>query len=81
MVLADTELKEKYFKFIDSMNIFVQRSYVFLNEENYSRLKNALDTSTDFADLGNNLLDAMRKSIHPNTKLTTQGGDFKEFHY
>lgn len=83
-ILGSKELKIKWFKFKDSASEFVAKSYVFLKEKSYLNLKNALDTSKgnkgNFADLSNNLLDAMRKSIYPSTKLTPRE-DLKEFKY
>jgi len=79
-VLENEELKNKYFVFIDSINEFIEKSYVFLKEENYTRLHEALNSSTDLANLANNLLDAMRRSIYPDTKLNAKE-KVKEFHY
>lgn len=79
--LTNQALKKKLFEFKDLANEFVGKSYVFLKEENYLNLKKALDTTSTFADLTNNLLDAMRKSLYPDTKLSPQSGDLKEFKY
>lgn len=79
-IIVNKDLKNKYFIFIDSINEFIEKSFVFLKEENYERLLGALDTSVNFADLANNLLDAMRKSIYPNTTLNART-KLKEFHY
>lgn len=80
-ILANTDLKKKLFEFKDSANEFIGKSYVFLKEKNYLNLKAALDTSSSFADLSNNLLDAMRKSLHSDTKLSSKKHDLREFKY
>jgi hypothetical protein len=79
--LADPILKQKLFEFKDSASEFVGKSFVFLKEESFSNLQKALDSSINFRDMHNNLLDAMRKSIHPDTQLSAKNGDLKEFHY
>ena len=80
--LKDPSLKEPYMEFIDSATEFVAKSFVFLNEDSYCNLKNALDpTKTkSLADLNNNFLDAMRKSIYPKTILNAKN-DLKELNY
>jgi len=78
--LSDPTLKDVYLSFIDSANAFVGNSYVFLKDKNYSQLKSALETSNNFTDLTNNLLDAMRKSLHPDSSLSP-ARDLKEFKY
>jgi len=80
IVLANEELKKDFFEFIDNASEFVGKSYVFLKEENYQNLKDALNTKSSFADLTKNLLYAMRKSLHPDTKLKPEE-NFKEFRY
>ncbi len=80
IVLGNMELKQDFFEFIDSANEFVGKSYVFLKEENLNNLKDALNATGSFVDLTNNLLYAMRKSIHPDTKLKPKE-NLKEFKY
>lgn len=80
IILDNKELKNKYFEFIDSASEFVGKSYIFLKEESYLNLKNALNTSGNIPDLTNHLLDAMRKSLYPNTELNAKN-DLKEFKY
>jgi len=80
VVMSNDELREKLFKFKDTASLFVSKSYVFLKEENYMGLKEALDTTSSFADLANNLLDAMRRSLYPDTQLSPRD-DPKEFKY
>lgn len=80
-ILDSEELKTEWFRFKDLASEFIGKSYVFFKEESYLNLKNALDTSKgSFADLSNNLLDAMRKSLYSDTKLNTKN-DLKEFKY
>lgn len=78
--LSDLGFRNKLFEFKDSASEFVGKSYVFLKEENYLNLKAALATTSSFADLTNNLLDAMRKSLYPDTGLTSKD-DLREFKY
>jgi hypothetical protein len=78
--LQDADLKNKLFEFKDSASEFIGKSFVFLKEENYLNLKKALKKTSTYADLTNNLLDAMRKSIHPDTKLSSEN-DLTEFKY
>lgn len=79
IILADSTLKKQYQEFMDFANEFIGKSFVFLNEENYKNLKNALNHD-NFADLANDLLYAMRKSLYPDTKLHPTN-DLKEFQY
>ncbi len=69
VVEANLDLKAAFYEFIDSSNEFIGKSYVFLKEESYTNLKNALNTNTTFNELAKNLLYAMRKSLHPETTL------------
>jgi len=80
VVMSKNELRGKLFKFKDAASLFVGKSYVFLKEENYLRLESALNTTSNVADLANNLLDAMRKSLYPDTQLTPRD-NLKEFKY
>jgi hypothetical protein len=80
IVLGNESLKQEYFEFIDSANELLGKAFVFLGENNYTLLKEAVDTSINFDKLTKNLLDAMRKSIHANTKLTSES-DIKDLHY
>lgn len=80
IVLADEALKLDFFEFLDAANEFIGKSFVFLREENYLNLKGALCTEGSFPDLANNLLYAMRKSLHPDTMLHPKGS-LKEFSY
>jgi len=80
VIKTDEKIRNNYFRFKDSMDLFVGKCYVFLREENYLSLKNAINSTRNMADLANNLLDAMRKSLYPKTQLTP-GGDLKEFKY
>jgi hypothetical protein len=59
LFLEDPELKTKLFEFKNSASEFIGKSFVFLKEENYLNLKNALKKTTTYADLTNNLLEAM----------------------
>ena len=74
------KLEKEYREFIDAADEFVGRSFVFLKEESYKSLKDAIDTSKDFSALVKNVLYAMRKSIHPETELKPED-DLKEFKY
>lgn len=80
VILKDSTLKHDFFKFINSANEFIGKSYVFLKEDNYKKLKEAINTSGNIADLTNNLLYAMRKSIYSSTGLTPKE-NLKEFNY
>ena len=80
IILADPIFREKYFEFINSANEFIGKSYIFLKEESYQHLKEAMNIEGSFADLTNNLLYAMRKSLHPNTGLKPRES-LKEFKY
>ena len=81
MLAGDENLREKYIKFIDSTNIILARAFVFLGEEKYETLKKAIDDEkSDFPHFRINLLDAMRKSIHPSTKMQGEK-DSKNFPY
>lgn len=80
VILAEPNFKESYFKFIDSANEFIGKSYIFLKEESYQHLKEAINTEGSFADLANDLLYAMRKSLYPTTKLKPRE-NLKEFKY
>lgn len=79
-VLANPVLANKYFEFVNFANEFIGRSYVFLEENSYLNLKEAINTSSNFADLATNLLEAMRTSIYPSNKLKAKD-NLKEFHY
>lgn len=79
--LTNQTLKENYLTFIDTANKFVGKSYVFLSEENFQNLKEALNTSSNFNELTKNLLYAMRKSLHSDTQLKPTEDNLKEFQY
>lgn len=79
-VFADPEVKSKYFIFIDAANEILGKAYIFLPEANYVRLKTALEEGNSLNDKAKNLLYAMRKSIHPETKLNAST-DIKELNY
>ncbi|MEK7640253.1 MAG: hypothetical protein AAB424_03900 [Patescibacteria group bacterium] len=79
IVLANPDLKHKYFAFIDASNEFIGKSYMFLKEENYKYLKDAINISSNFSDMGRNLLYAMRKSLYPDTMLDPE--NLKELKY
>lgn len=81
VVLQNPELKDAFFEFIDTSNEFIGKSYIFLKEESYTNLKNALNTNTTFNELAKNLLYAMRKSLHPETTLEPNADNLKEFNY
>ncbi|MCR4275128.1 MAG: hypothetical protein NUV83_00010 [Candidatus Wolfebacteria bacterium] len=81
VVLADAALKDAFFEFIDAANEFVAKSYIFLKEESYQNLKNALNAQSSFADLAKDFLYAMRKSCHPDTQLEPNVDNLKEFSY
>lgn len=80
IILGDPIFWEKYLEFINSANEFISKSFIFLKEESYQHLKEAMKIEGSFADLTNNLLYAMRKSLHPNTKLEPRE-NLKEFKY
>ena len=69
VVMNTPELREKYLEFIDTVNEIMAKAYVFLNEESYIALHDSLGTQIDFSTMRQNFLNAMRKSIHPTTKL------------
>jgi len=79
-LLVDPVFKKKWFEFNNSASNFFGKSFVFLKDENYLNLKNSLNHSQDFAMLHNNLLEAMRKSIYPETKLNAKE-NLKDFPY
>ena len=78
--MDNKELKNKFLKFIDSTNVFLAKAFVFLDEENYISLKDAINIEDNFAHIRLNLLDAMRKSIHAGTKLKA-GQDSRNLNY
>lgn len=79
-VLADPELKARFFAFIDSANEILGKAFIFLPEENYVLLKTAIEEKGHFNAVAKNLLFAMRKSIHPETRLN-KDTDIKEMDY
>lgn len=68
-IMGNDDLREKFLNFIDKANVILAKSFVFLSEESYTNFKNVFEKQTDFAHIRINLLDAMRKSVYPNTKL------------
>lgn len=70
-IMQDPYLREKWINFVDEANVILAKSFVFLSEESYTNFKNIFEkqTESDFAHTRLNLLDAMRKSVHPDTKL------------
>lgn len=79
VVMETPELKDKYLNFIDSANETIARAFVFLGENNYNLLHNAIPESDNFAQIRYNLLTAMRRSIHSETKFLADkdSHDFK----
>lgn len=84
-ISADPEIHKDFLNFIDAINIILSKSFVFLGEENYSNLKEAIvpDKITSFADLRLDLLNAMRKSLYPETEIDARSpkNDLREFYY
>lgn len=81
VMAKNDDLRNKFFEFVDSANEILAKAFVFLKEENYIYLKNAIGTNTkSFADITKNLLHAMRKSLYPDTKLDVKK-DTREFNY
>lgn len=79
-MMANSELRGKFLSFLDSTNAFFSKAFVFLDEESYERLRDAIDRENDVAHMRMNLLNAMRKSIHANTALRAEV-DSKDFKY
>lgn len=79
-VLADPELKARFFAFVDSANEILGKAFIFLPEENYLLLKSAIEEKGHLNAMAKNLLFAMRKSIYPETKLS-KDTDIKELNY
>ncbi|MBN2087623.1 hypothetical protein JW758_04715 [Candidatus Peregrinibacteria bacterium] len=77
---GDEDLRNKFFEFVNAANEILAKAFVFLKEENYMLLKEALKVDNSFAAMTRNLLYAMRKSIHPNTKLSAET-DTREISY
>jgi hypothetical protein len=61
-----------YQKYLDDANEIFSKAFVFLNDESFQRISNALENTKTFYDLRLNLLTAMRQSIHPDTKFSAQ---------
>lgn len=80
-ILSVPALKIAFFKFIDASNEFIGKSYVFLKEDSYTNLMNALNTNGSFNELAKNLLYAMRKSLYPDTTIDPNDENLKEFQY
>jgi len=71
VVMDDPKLKEQFLNFADSVSAILAKAFVFLNEESYDKLLKALKKEKSFAAIRHNLLDAMRKSLHPETRFTS----------
>jgi len=69
VAMKDTELAKQTLDFKDAASEILARAFVFLNEENYKLLQGAFKPKNNFAEIRHNLLDAMRQSIHRDTKL------------
>lgn len=69
VMMTNDTLREKFLDFIDNANIILAKTFVFLSEDSYTNFKNVFEKEKDFAHIRINLLDAMRKSIYPDTKL------------
>lgn len=69
LIMIDPSLKEKNIEFKNRANEILAKSFVFLKEENYKLIKDAFDKQENFAEMRYYLLDAMRQSIHKDTKL------------
>ena len=82
-IMKNPILLELYLKFINSINLILSKSFVFLGEANYLNLKKAIDIrrKMSFKDIRLELLNAMRKSIYPETEISSKKGDLREFYY
>ena len=82
IIFDDLEIKESYLNFIDSANKILSKSFVFLSEDNYSNLRDAIniERGTSFRDLRLDILDAMRKSLRPDTEMHAKE-DLRELYY
>ena len=69
VAMKDTGLAKQTLDFKDAANKILTRAFVFLNEENYKLLQRAFKPKNNFAEIRHGLLDAMRQSIHQDTKL------------
>ncbi len=67
IIESDPLLSDGYHEFVDHTNEILTQAFVFLGEESYERLRSSLKEQTNFAELRTNLLDAMRKSVYPET--------------
>jgi len=72
MAMKDSELKKQTLEFKDATSEILTRAFVFLNEENYRSLQRAFKPKNNFAEIRYNLLNAMRQSIHQDTKLKAE---------
>ncbi|MEK7511501.1 MAG: hypothetical protein AAB575_00585 [Patescibacteria group bacterium] len=69
VIMSVPQLRENFLLFVDSANEIFAKAFVFLGEESYQRLKDALEEKSNFAAIRLNLLDAMRGSIYPETSF------------
>ncbi len=67
--MENEKLRKQTLDFKEKANEILARAFVFLKEENYQSLKNSFKPQNNFAEIRYNLLNAMRQSIHRETKM------------
>ena len=68
-IMESPEIRDRYFAYLDAMNLTLAKALVFLPDDSYRRFHEALDDGHNLAERRLKLLLAMHKSLYPDTRI------------